>query len=233
MNTAKDQTSTLAEFTTLSTLDQPNPNEQYEIRPEKESALFLADLSQSFPLSTMFMVRKTSGIFLLLIFMIGLLTFGSDSTQLSIENVRYSLNLPPFFLYYCGCGVMIASLVYWYAYIQTFQFGIKDGMFYITRGVFIKNVFDYPITSIENTGVKRDLLDALFGLSTVQLMTAHEASDDIAAVRGISVGAGNELHSFLRKLLQTHQSSRLDIVELVGEVRSNRKKLKKFSNKKD
>ena len=189
---------------------------------DEEGCLFEGELCPYFPPSPLFALKKAFPIMCFLAIPIAIMAFGNQTALSSFENMRNALGVPRFAIYYVCCTIMALYAGYWVLYVRSFRFGVAEGMFYIRKGVVVKQSFDYPVTSIENVGVRRDVLDALFGISTVQLFTAHEESDDLAAIQGIPVSMSDDLHKFIRALLAEYQASRLDIQALKSAVKDVR-----------
>lgn len=121
-------------------------------------------------------------------------------------------------MFLLGSAIFIGKFVYAYFYAKSMRFGLQNGMFVLRKGIIIHWKGNYPLTSITNTYIHRNLLDWICGTCTFILSTANEMSDDFARISGLSYQDGKRMHSLFAPLLNKYQVSRKDILDLQRAV---------------
>lgn len=98
--------------------------------------------------------------------------------------------------------IFLGKLAYEYLYYLMFAYVIEQEQFTITQGVLLRERSALPLVKINNISLKRTPLEFLFGLHTVEVLTASPITTDCTVI-GLSKKNAIDLQTYILALVET------------------------------
>ncbi len=121
--------------------------------------------------------------------------------QQIFDTVFYAIVVIGFLL--C-LGKLLYELIYHYLY----YYGIEQKHLVISKGIILKERGSFPLSLITEVHLTRGVIEFLFGLYYLRLMTPSSSTTEIATIQGLRKDPATKLQNYLTSLVdKSHTAS--------------------------
>ncbi len=184
----------------------PITNLKKVVRPS--TATPIIDLKAIYPLSLRSILKSILPWLASLCALLGLYvlwrTLTSDPSRALLDSETDLTFLLWFLL---AGGIIVIKALYAALFRMTIRYRLEEDNLIIRKGVFLRQGTNFPLRRINNIAVRRDVLDYLLGLCSVDFASANNVADFGGTIPGFGVHAGYGLELYMRHLVNDLQQS--------------------------
>jgi|GEM_PF-6373576 len=188
----------------------------------------IIDLKKSFPLPMRSIFRES---FKWLALSATVLCFLIYAYYIKSQNQNFnpSIAYQKTFIYIFFLIILIAllRLLYQFIYHKTYSYGIETGHLVVTHGIFHRQRSSFPIDSISDILLDRNIIDMVFGLYTVFISTAsseiYTNSNGPTIIKNMKQKDAAQLQNFLTELIRATRPEIQDVNEIVKDMKNDLK----------
>jgi membrane protein YdbS with pleckstrin-like domain len=106
---------------------------------------------------------------------------------------------------YVAAVILGLKALYITVFRATLFYRLEEDNIIIRKGIFLRSATDFPLRRVQNIVLKRDVLDYLLGICSVEFVSANEDSDLGGNIPGLGVAAGQGLSRYMRRRVNVLQ----------------------------
>jgi hypothetical protein len=152
-------------------------------------------LSDIFPISARFVLKKSLLSLIILALVIGAYIFYVPFEHLLNPETFYAMSF--FWVVRAALVFAIGQVIYWELYRRTLVFGTDGFRLHISKGVIKKKIGSIPLIPVTELVIKHDNLDILLGLHQLHVLAPVDSGDHLGVLEGLSRESANNLEEFL------------------------------------
>jgi len=152
-------------------------------------------LSDIFPISARFVLKKSLLSLIILALVIGAYVFYVPFEALLNPQTFYEISF--FWAVRAALVFSIVQVSYWELYRRTLVFGTDGFRLQISKGVIKKKIGSIPLIPVTELVIKHDNLDVLLGLHQLHVLAPVDSGDHLGVLEGLSKESAHHLEEFL------------------------------------
>ncbi len=163
------------------------------------------DLKKEYPISLRSIFERSFwALFAVVIIAIGYIysMLDLDTLDNNVNEIENLANNSFYYIFKASCIVCALKLIYEAVNHYMYSYIIELEHLTITRGVLFRTRASFPIAKINDISLQRNLIQLLFGVYVVDILTAS-AETNFAEVHGLTAKNAIGLQSYLLSLVET------------------------------
>ena len=166
------------------------------------------DLTPLYPPSMLFVVKKGLPWFIILLAIIICVEWGPSDPDPFRRFLSPWLNLEAEVFYYAAFAVWLYKISMAALFRATMCYRISENSLLVRKGIIRKVRMDFPLGRINNLALKRDLLDVVLGICSVDVNSANAETASAGVIPGLSLKVGQQLERYLHHRVNVAQGGK-------------------------